>query len=247
MNSSSLGTGVRVQLSFMMFLQFFIWGVWFVTMGTYLFKIGFSGPEIGNAYGTNSLGAIIAPFIVGMIADRFFSAQKVLGILHLAGGAVLWYASTVTQPGALFWVLLVYAALYMPTLALVNTVSFNQMKDPGAQFPGVRVWGTIGWIAAGTLVGLVLKKAIPNIEETSIPMILGAIASAILGLYSFTLPATPPKSLGKKVTVREVLNLDALALMKNRSYAILVVSSLLIEAERVILVPCLRERRDACS
>jgi nucleoside transporter len=102
------------------------------------------------------------------------------------------------------------------------------MKDPGAQFPGVRVWGTIGWIAAGTLVGLVLKKAIPNIEETSIPMILGAIASAILGLYSFTLPATPPKSLGKKVTVREVLNLDALALMKNRSYAILVVSSLLI-------------------
>jgi nucleoside transporter len=223
-----MSSKIRIQLSAMMFLEFFIWGVWFVTMGTYLFKIGFSGPEIGNAYGTNSLGAIIAPFIVGMIADRFFSAQKMLGILHLAGGAVLWYASTIHQAGALFWVLLAYAALYMPTLALVNTVSFNQMKDPGTQFPGIRVWGTIGWIVAGTVVGLGLKKSIPDIEATSIPMVLGAIASVVLGLYSFTLPSTPPKSAGKKVTVRDVLNLDALALMKDRSYAILVISSLLI-------------------
>jgi nucleoside transporter len=219
---------IRSQLSVMMFLQFFVWGVWFVTMGTYLFKIGFAGPDIGKAYSTNCLGAIIAPFFVGMIADRFFSAQKMMGVLHILGGAVLWYASTVTQPGPLFWVLLVYAALYMPTLALVNAVSFHQMKDPGSEFPGIRVWGTIGWIAAGTLVGLVLKKSNPDIESTSLPMVLGAVVSVALGLYSFFLPSTPPKSAGKAVTVRDVLGLDALALMKDRSFAVLVVSSLLI-------------------
>jgi nucleoside transporter len=219
---------IRSQLSVMMFMQFFVWGVWFVTMGTYLFKLGFAGSDIGDAYSTNCLGAIIAPFIVGMIADKFFSAQKLMGFLHIAGGAVLYYASTVTQPGPLFWVLLVYAALYMPTLALVNAVSFHQMKDPGSQFPGVRVWGTIGWIAAGTLVGLVLKPGNPDIESTSVPMVLGAAVSVVLGLYSFFLPSTPPKSAGKKVTVRDVLGLDALALMKDRSFAVLVVCSLLI-------------------
>lgn len=219
---------IRSQLSLMMFMQFFVWGVWFVTMGTYLFKIGFAGPDIGKAYSTNCLGAIIAPFFIGMIADRFFSAQKLMGFLHLAGAAVLYYASSVTQPGPLFWVLLAYAALYMPTLGLVNAVSFHQMKDPGSEFPGIRVWGTIGWIAAGTLVGLVLKKSNPEIESTSLPMVIGAGVSAVLGLYSFLLPATPPKSAGKTVTVRDVLGLDALALMKDRSFAVLVVSSLLI-------------------
>jgi nucleoside transporter len=219
---------IRSQLSIMMFMQFFVWGVWFVTMGSYLFKIGFAGPDIGRAYSTNCLGAIIAPFFVGMIADRFFSAQKIMGILHIAGGAVLYYASTVTQPGSLFWVLLVYAALYMPTLALVNAVSFNQMKDPGSQFPGIRVWGTIGWIAAGTLVGLVLKPSNPDIESSSLPMVLGAAVSIVLGLYSFFLPNTPPKSAGKAVSVRDILGLDALALMKDRSFAVLVISSLLI-------------------
>lgn len=209
-------------------MQFFVWGVWFVTLGTYLFKIGFAGPAIGDAYSTNAIGAIIAPFIVGMIADRFFSAQKVMGVLHIAGGLVLYYASSVTSPGPLFWILLVYAALYMPTLALVNAISFGQMKDPGSQFPGIRVWGTIGWIAAGTLVGLVLKKSNPEIESTSLPMVIAAAVSVALGLYSFFLPATPPKAAGKSVSVRDILGLDALALMKDRSYAILVISSLLI-------------------
>jgi nucleoside transporter len=218
----------RVQLSVMMFLEFFIWGVWFVTMGTYLATIGFKGVEIGSAYSTVSWGAVLAPFFVGMIADRFFPAQKILGVLHVCGAALLWYASTITAPGPFFWILLAYALFYMPTLALVNTISFHQMKDPGSEFPGIRVLGTIGWIAAGILVGKLLKPWDPGIEATSVPMILGAGASLILGLYSFFLPATPPKSAGRRVTVREVLGLDALALMKDRSFATLVVSSLLI-------------------
>ena len=220
---------VRVQLSVMMFLEFFVWGVWFVTMGTYLSTLGFKGVDIAAAYSTTNWGAFIAPFFIGMIADRFFSAQKVLGALHLLGAALLYYASTIHEPGPFFWVLLAYALLYMPTLALVNAVSFHQMKDPGTQFPGIRVWGTVGWIvASGILVGLVLKRARPDIEASSVPMLLGAGASLVLGLYAFTLPSTPPKSAGRKVTVREVLGLDALALMKDRSYAVLVISSLLI-------------------
>jgi nucleoside transporter len=219
---------IRTQLSVMMFLEFFVWGVWFVTMGFYLSTIGFKGVDIAAAYSTTNWGAFLAPFFIGMIADRFFSAQKVLGVLHVLGAALLYWASTIQQPGPFFWALLAYALLYMPTLALVNAISFHQMKDPGAQFPGVRVLGTIGWIAAGTLVGRILKPWNAGIEATNIPMQIGAGVSLLLGLYSFTLPSTPPKSAGKKVTVRDVLGLDALALMKDRSYAILVNSSLLI-------------------
>ena len=220
---------VRVQLSVMMFIEFFIWGVWFVTMGTYLQQtLKFSGVEVAAAYSTTNWAAFLAPFFIGMIADRFFSAQKVLGAMHLLGAGFLYYASTVQHPGSFFWILLAYALLYMPTLALVNAISFHQMKDPATQFPGVRVLGTIGWVVAGLLVGWVLKPWRGDIEATSIPMRIGAAASLVLGLYSFTLPATPPKSAGKKVTVRDVLGLDALALMKDRSYAVLVIASLLI-------------------
>ncbi len=223
-----MNTKIRLQLSAMMFLQFFIWGIWFVTMGTYLAKIGFRGVEIGNAYSTMNWGGVLAPLFVGMIADRFFSAEKVLGILHLVGGAMLYAASRMTLPGPFFWALLCYALLYVPTLTLVNAISFHQMKDPGAQFPGIRVLGTIGWIAAGILVGKILKRWNPDIEAMATPMVIGAAVSIVMGLYSFTLPATPAKSQGKRVTVKDVLGLDALALMKNRSYATLVISSLLI-------------------
>jgi nucleoside transporter len=224
-----MNSKIRVQLSAMMFLEFFIWGVWFVTMGNYLGKLGFTGLQIGGAYGTTSWAAFLAPFFVGMVADRFFSAQKVLGVLHLVGAALLYWASRVTAPGPFFFVLLAYAMAYMPTLALVNAVAFNQMKDPGTQFPGIRVWGTLGWIVSGLVViGYVLKGFRADVESTSLPMVVGAGASLVLGVYSFFLPATPPKSSGKRVTVRDVLGLDALALLKDRSYAALVVSSLLI-------------------
>jgi nucleoside transporter len=219
----TLSPSVRGRLSAMMFLQFFVWGAWFVTMGTYLLQgLKFTGTQTAGAYSTMPWGAIVAPFVVGMIADRFFAAEKVLGVLHLAGAVLLYYVSTITEPTAFFWVLLVYALCYNPTLALVNAIAFNQMTSPEKQFPAIRVFGTIGWIVAGLLVGYM------KVEPTATPLQLAALASLALGLFSFALPNTPPKSLGRKVTVRDVLGLDALGLMKNRSFAIFVLGSLLI-------------------
>jgi len=214
---------VQIQLSGMMFLQFFIWGAWAVTLSTYLGKgLGFNGISIGKAYSTMPWGAIIAPFFVGMIADRFFSAQKVLGVLHLLGGCILYYATGMQSPSQIFWTLLLYALCYNPTLALVNAISFNQMESTEKQFPMIRVLGTIGWIVAGLLVGFL------KIEDTSIPMKIAAGASIVMGFYSFLLPKTPPKALGHRVTISDVLGLKALRLMRNRSFAVFVVSSLLI-------------------
>ena len=219
----TLSPSVRGRLSAMMFLQFFVWGAWYVTMGTYLLQgLKFTGTQTAQAYSTMPWGAIVAPFLVGMIADRFFSAEKVLAVMHLAGAALLYYVSTVTEPGAFFWVLLVYALCYNPTLALVNAISFHQMTSPADQFPKIRVFGTIGWITAGLLVGWM------QVEPTATPLRIAAIASLALGLFAFALPNTPPKSLGHKVTVRDVLGLDALGLMKNRSFFIFVLGSLLI-------------------
>jgi nucleoside transporter len=219
----TLSPSVRGRLSAMMFLQFFVWGAWYVTMGTYLLQgLKFTGTQTAQAYSTMPWGAIVAPFLVGMIADRFFAAEKVLAAMHLAGAALLYYVSTITSPGAFFWVLLLYALCYNPTLALVNAISFNQMASPERQFPGIRVWGTIGWIVAGLLVGWM------KVEPTALPLQIAAGASLVLGLLSFALPHTPPKSLGHKVTVRDVLGLDALSLMKNRSFFVFVLGSLLI-------------------
>ena len=220
---STLSPSVRARLSAMMFLQFFIWGAWFVTMGTYLLQgLQFTGTQTAAAYSTMPWGAIVAPFLVGMIADRFFAAEKVLGVLHLAGAAMLYHVSTLSEPGPFFWVLLVYAFCYNPTLALVNAISFNQMASPERQFPSVRVFGTIGWIVAGWIVGLMA------VEDQPVPLRIAALSSALLGVFAFVLPHTPPKSLGHKVTVKDVLGLDALTLMKNRSFAIFVLGSLLI-------------------
>ncbi len=223
MTDLSLPSSVRVRLSAMMFLQFFVWGAWFVTLGTYLGQtLSFAGTDIGGAYSTMPWGAIVAPFLVGMVADRFFAAEKVLGVLHLAGAILLWQASNVTDPGVLFWVLLGYALCYNPTLALVNAVSFNQMTSPEKQFPAVRVWGTLGWIVAGLMVGYL------RLEATATPLRIAAAASILMGAFSFALPHTPPKSLGRSVSVRDVLGLDALTLLKDRSFAIFVAGSLLI-------------------
>ncbi len=223
MTDLSLPASVRARLSAMMFLQFFVWGAWFVTLSTYLGRgLNFAGTDIGGAYSTMPWGAIVAPFLVGMIADRFFAAEKVLGVLHLVGAVLLWEVSNVTSPGTIFWVLLGYALCYNPTLALVNAVAFNQMTSPEKQFPAVRVFGTVGWIVAGQVVGYL------GLEATATPLRIAAGCSALLGLFSFALPHTPPKSLGRKVTVRDVLGLDALTLMKDRSFAVFVIGSLLI-------------------
>ncbi len=219
----ALPSSVRGRLSAMMFLQFFVWGAWYVTMGTYLLQgLRFSGVQTAQAYSTLPWGAIVAPFLVGMVADRFFAAEKVLAAMHLSGAVLLYWVSTITDPGAFFWVLLLYALCYNPTLALVNAISFNQMRSPEKQFPGIRVFGTLGWIVAGLIVGFL------RVEPTATPLRLAAGASLALGLFAFLLPHTPPKSLGHRVSVRDVLGLDALSLLKSRSFAVFVLGSLLI-------------------
>ena len=206
----------------MMFLEFFIWGAWFVTMGTYLNAIKFDGTEIANAYTTTAWGAIISPVLVGMIADRFFNAEKVMGIMHLLGAVLIYYASTIKDPLLFFIVLLAYAVCYMPTIALANAICFNQMSDTTREFPPIRVLGTIGWIVAGVIVG-VLK-----LEPTAYPLQIAAAVSIVLGIFSFMLPKTPPQAAGEKVTLSKVLGFDALKLMKDRSFAVFAIGSLLI-------------------
>lgn len=216
----------RLQLSVMMFLEFFIWGAWFVTMGTYLATtIKATDTQNGLAYGTQAWGAIIAPFVIGLIADRFFAAQKILGVLHLAGAALMYYISSTENFGSFYPPLLVYMILYMPTLALVNSVSFKQLTNPEKEFSNIRVWGTIGWIVAGLIIGWLAWEQKGTLVNT---FRLTAVLSAILGLFSFTLPNTPPPKAGTKVTMGEILGLDALSLLKDRSFLIFFLSSLLI-------------------
>lgn len=215
-------TNTRIQLSLMMFLQFFVWGTWYATLGTYLFKIGFEGGSIGNIFSTISLGAIIAPLFVGIIADRFFDGQKVLGVLHILGAAVLYWCSTITDSTTFYWALLLYSILYMPTLAISNSVAFNQMSNPEEEFPLIRVLGTIGWIVATNIIGFLA------LEGSEKQLIIGGIVSVIYGIFCFTLPSTPPKAKGEPVNIRSLLGFDALSLMKSRNFAVMVLGSLLI-------------------
>ncbi|MCB1675385.1 MAG: nucleoside permease [Halioglobus sp.] len=221
--------GTRIKLSIMMFLQFSIWGAWYVTMGTYLLKIGFDGISVGASYSTVNWGAIFAPIVAGMLADRFFSAQKVMAVLHLIGAAMLWWLSTVTNPTEFFWMLLAYAICYMPTLGLANAISFHQMHDPGVQFPAIRVMGTLGWIAVGLLIGMVAPAVLGHsIEDTNLPLKLGACFSLALGLFAFALPDTPPGNPGERPTLSQLFGLETIALMRDRSFAIFILGSLLI-------------------
>ncbi len=217
---------IRLVLSSMMFLEFFIWGAWFVTMGTYLSQsLKASDVENGLAYGTQSLGAIIAPFIIGLIADRFFSAQKILGVLHIAGALILYTISNQTNFDGFYPFILLYMILFMPTLALVNAVSFKQLSNAEKEFATVRVFGTIGWIVAGLVIGwLQWEKSLSLVNTFR----LAAAASLLLGIFSFFLPNTPPASKGKKVTVSDILGLEALGLLKNKNFLVFFLSSMLI-------------------
>lgn len=228
-----MGIGVRVQLCVMMFLEFFIWGGWFVTLGTFLGNnINASDGEIALAFSTQSWGAILAPFIIGIIADRYFNAEKILGILHL-GGALLLYLMYGTDNFDLFYpYVLGYMILYMPTLALVNSVSFNQMKNPAKEFSLVRVFGTLGWVVAGLLISYAFNwDSEAGIQQGLLKntFLMTAIASAVLGVFSFTLPKTPPNAVSdKKPSIKELIGLDALELFKDRNFFIFFVSSILI-------------------
>ncbi|WP_121354189.1 nucleoside permease [Flavisolibacter nicotianae] len=216
----------RVQLSVMMFLNFFIWGAWYVTMGTYLDKVlHASGVQIGAAYSAMAIATIISPFFVGMIADRFFAAQKVLAVLHLVGALLLYYITTIQNPNSFYWVLLLYSLMYAPTLALANSVAFRQMTDTSKEFASIRVFGTIGWIATGWMIDKVFRI---GTDQLAFTFTMAAVASFILAVLSFFLPDTPPKAKGTKATFKQILGADAFVLFKDRSFAIFFLASVLI-------------------
>lgn len=228
-----MNIGIRVRLCIMMFLQFFIWGGWFVTLGTFLGNnINATDGEIAQAFSTQSWGAILAPFIIGIIADRYFNAEKILGILHLLGGLLMYLMYGTSSFDLFYPYVLGYMILYMPTLALVNSVSFNQMKNPAKEFSLVRVFGTLGWVVAGLLISYAFNwDSEVGIQEGLLrnTFLMTAIASAILGVFSFTLPKTPPKAASdKKPSVKELMGLDALKLFKDRNFLVFFISSILI-------------------
>lgn len=214
----------------MMFLEFFIWGAWFVTLGTYLAQdLNASGLETANVFSTQSWGAIIAPFIIGLIADRFFNAERILGVLHLVGAVLMYQLYKAPDVGVFYPYVLAYMVLYMPTLALVNSLSFRHMKDPGKEFSGIRVWGTIGWIVAGLSISYLFRwdSGEGMLRNT---FLMASIASLVLGLFSFLLPKTPPLThdTSEKQSISSILGLDAIKLLRDRNFLVFFLSSVLI-------------------
>ena len=224
---------IKFQLSTMMFLEFFIWGGWFVTLGTFLGNnLNATGAETAMAYSTQSWGAIIAPFIIGLIADRYFNAEKILGILHLCGAVLMFLMSNSTEFTSFYPIVFGYMIVYMPTLALVNAVAFNQIKDPAKEFAFIRVWGTVGWIVAGLAISYIFhwdsSEAIAQgMLQKTFSMV--AIVSLVLGIFSFMLPKTPPKVKGQNNTsLSSILGLDALKLLKDKNFLLFFIGSVLI-------------------
>ena len=216
--------GMYLRLSGMMFLEFFVWGAWYVTVGNYMGAIGMTD-LIYWAYTVGPIGAIISPFFLGMVADRFFATERVLGVLHLIGGLAMILAPVAAASGdsvVFILLLLVHMVCYMPTVGLANALAFHHMTEQEKYFPVVRVFGTIGWIVAGILVSAVLGA-----DETAVPLRVAGAAGILMGLYAFTLPHTPPAKM-EKATVREVLGLDALAQLKSPSFVVFIASSFLI-------------------
>jgi len=213
----------RIKLSLMMFLEYLVWGSWYVTMGTFLSKtLNFDAVEIGIAYGAVSIAAMVSPFFVGMVADRYFASEKVLAFLHLLGCALLFLVVQFQDFSFFYPVLLAYTLCFMPTIALTNSLAFSQMKSPDKEFPLVRVFGTLGWIVIGVVLGVM------KLEASHLIFYIAGTASLALGIFCFFLPHTPPKNKGKNVSTADVLGLQSLVLFKNSSFVVFFVASLLI-------------------
>lgn len=214
---------IKMRLGLMMFLQFFIWGAWYVTLGTWLSaSLHFSDQHIGWVYGTTAIGAIISPFFVGLVADRAFATQRLLGVLHALGAALLLFASMQSTFVSLYAIVLLYAMCYMPTLALTASLAMRQVKDTKQEFGMIRVFGTIGWIVAGLAIGALA------VEATAMPMRLAAAASLVMSIYCFTLPDTPPLARGSEFRWQHVIPLESIRLLRRRSMAVFALASLLI-------------------
>ena len=226
-------SSIRIQLSFMMFLQFFIWGGWFVTLGTFLGNnLNASGGQIAMAFSTQSWGAIIAPVFIGLIADRYFNAEKILGVLHLLGSGLLYLMSQTDEFSVFYPYVFGYMILYMPTLALVNSVSFHQMKDTATEFPVIRTFGTVGWIISGIVISYVFgwdgsDSIAAGALSNTFKMV--ALASFLLGIFSFSLPKTRPYGRDQKnFSVKSLLGWDALKLLNDRNFLLFFIASILI-------------------
>lgn len=216
-------TSLKIKLSVFMFLQYFIWGAWYVSMGAYLANtLKFGGPEIGLAYGAFAIGAMISPFLVGLIADRWFASEKLLAVLGLLGGAMLCVLPQMRIFATFYPALIFYCALYVPTLALGNSLSLHHLANAKTDFPRVKMLSAVGWIA-----GLVALNALHG-AESHVQFYLAGGASIVFGLFSLTLPHTPPKKAGANVSLGEILGLDALALLKKPSFAIFILCMFLI-------------------
>jgi nucleoside transporter len=214
---------MKSRLALMMFLQFFIWGGWYVTVVTWLTRsLHFSDQQAALVSGTTAIGAIVSPFFIGLIADKLVATQKMLAVLHGLGAVLLFWASTQSVFAPLYSLVLLYAIVYMPTLALSNALAFRQMRDPKLEFAPIRVLGTLGWIVAGNLVSSL------KLESTAAPLRIAAIASLLLAIYSLTLPDTPPLGAASKFSIKSIFPVEVLSLFRERSFAIFAMASFLI-------------------
>ncbi len=215
---------IKTKLAIFMFLQYLIWGSWYVSMASYLSKtLQFSGEQIGLAYGAFAIGAMIAPFFVGLIADRYFASEKILAFLGIFGGLLLFLLPEMTTFGGFYPMLILYCCTYVPTLALGNSVSLHHLENPKRDFPLVKTLSAVGWIAAGLMLSFVFQG-----ELSAIQFYVAGTISILFGLFSLTLPHTPPMKTGKDVSLGEILGLDALALLKKPAFAIFILCMFLI-------------------
>jgi nucleoside transporter len=213
---------IRLRLSFMMFLNYVIWGAWYVTITTYLTAtLKFSGSQAGQVFGTTAVACMISPFFVGLVADRFFASERVLAMLHLIGAVLLYLVTTVDSFGAVYGLMLAYCLCYFPTISLTNSLTLQHLNDPGRDFPLIRVFATIGWIVIGVVIGNM------GIEATKTPFLIAAGASVVMAAFSLILPHTPPPNKGQAITARRILGLDALVMLKDPSFLVFVIASIL--------------------